>query len=247
MKKVLLILMSFVLLMSFVGCGEDDRGGSDSEDDNSNMSVSKTDANTPKETSEIGSIIKFGRYEQDNDLSNGTEEIEWIVLEKENNRMFVISKYALDGQKYDAEVIGPYNWETCTLRSWLNDAFIDNAFSDAEKSKILTSTVTAEDNLTYGTDAGNDTQDKVFLLSISEVNRYMNSLDTRKCFPTAFADSRGVFVDVVDQTCFWFLRSPGETGFRVAYVNYDGEVIYIGYPGYQVEIGVRPAMWIELD
>ena len=34
----------------------------------------------------VGDTIFFGEYEQDNNLSNGKEEIEWIVLAKENNK-----------------------------------------------------------------------------------------------------------------------------------------------------------------
>ena len=48
----------------------------------------------------VGDTVCFGTYEQDNDTSNGTENIEWKVLAKENNKVLIISKYALDCQVY---------------------------------------------------------------------------------------------------------------------------------------------------
>jgi len=44
----------------------------------------------------VGDIVYFGTYEQDNDTTNGKEDIKWLVLAKENNRVLVISDKALD-------------------------------------------------------------------------------------------------------------------------------------------------------
>lgn len=41
----------------------------------------------------VGSYVKFGSYEQDNDLSNGKEKIEWLVLDLQANEALLISKY----------------------------------------------------------------------------------------------------------------------------------------------------------
>ena len=62
----------------------------------------------------VGSIIKFGFYEQDNNSSNGKEEIEWKVLAVDGNKALVISQYALDYQKYNSTYT-PITWEECTL------------------------------------------------------------------------------------------------------------------------------------
>ena len=59
-------------------------------------------------------------------------------------------------------------WQNCSLRAWLNGTFLSTAFTSAEQAKLQTVTVKAEDNPYYGTGAGNDTQDKVYLLSIRE-------------------------------------------------------------------------------
>ena len=66
---------------------------------------------------EVGDIVYFGAYEQDNNTSNGKEDIEWIVLAKENGKVLVISKYALDCQEYNSTYTD-VTWEACSLRTW---------------------------------------------------------------------------------------------------------------------------------
>ena len=87
-----------------------------------------------------GSTIMFGHYEQDSIISNGKESIEWLVLEVENNRAFLISKYILDAQPYN-DVQAEVSWETCTLRAWMNNTFLNEAFSPAEQAAIVTTMV----------------------------------------------------------------------------------------------------------
>lgn len=82
-----------------------------------------------------GDIITFGSYEQDNDLSNGKEPIEWVVLENNEDNVKVISKYILDAvpyHQYNEEV----QWKDSTIHEWLNNEFYNAAFSDEEKKKI---------------------------------------------------------------------------------------------------------------
>lgn len=198
----------------------------------------------------VGDYVKFGSYEQDNDTSNGNEEIEWLVLEKEDDKMLVISKYALDCKPYNTEKTG-VTWETCTLRKWLNENFINAAFSDDEKAMIPTVTVSADKNPSYSTDPGNATEDKVFFLSITEANNYFASPKDRKCVPTAYAVAQGVSTDryIKDgaATCWWWLRSPGNSSSRAAGTRGGGGVDENGR--YVVNLGdaVRPAMWIDLN
>jgi len=135
--------------------------------DSSGGSSSGSDASSAK----VGDIIKFGTYEQDGNKSNGKEAIEWQVLDKKDGKLFVVSKYALDYQPFN-KVYDTIPWEKCSLRSWLNNTFINTAFTSAEKNKIQTTKVVNEDNPYWGSDGGKDTQDKVFLLSISEAAKY---------------------------------------------------------------------------
>lgn len=89
-----------------------------------------------KELSDSFESIKFGKYEQDNNLDNGKEDIEWIVLDKSNNQLLLLSKYILDNVPYN-EKNGFIVWKDSTLRNWLNTSFYDSTFNDEEKSAIL--------------------------------------------------------------------------------------------------------------
>ncbi|MCR5521153.1 MAG: DUF6273 domain-containing protein [Lachnospiraceae bacterium] len=118
-----------------------------------------------------GDIITFGAYEQDGNLANGQEPIEWVVLSKTKSQLFVVSKYALDAVPYNKYKDTKVTWETCTLRKWLNEKFYNAAFNKDEKNLIKTTTVENFDNPDpeYKTPGGNDTKDKVFLLSQLEM------------------------------------------------------------------------------
>lgn len=121
----------------------------------------------------VGDIIKFGKYEQDGNESNGKEDIEWIVLKVEKDRIYVTSKYVLDFQPFDT-VGGEVYWETSTLRKWLNNDFYNCAFSESEKQAIPLSTVKNLNNPRsyFHTEPLNDTNDKVFLLSVEDAMTY---------------------------------------------------------------------------
>ena len=103
----------------------------------------------------------------------------------------------------------------------------------------------ANKNYIYGTDAGKATQDKVFLLSISEVRKYFNSDDSRKCSPTDYADENGTFQE--HGICRWWLRSPGNNQDRAAYVSETGKEVDIGGMVNWSTVAVRPAMWIDIS
>ena len=199
-------------------------------------------------TAKVGDYVVFGTYEQDNIISNGKEAIEWIVLEVEKDKVLVISKLSLDCQKYNSTCID-VTWETSTLRKWLNEEFINTAFSESEKAKILTEKVLAHKNPNYSTVAGNSTNDKVFLLSITEANKYFDSDNERQCKPTQYAIANGAGVGVSNGNCYWWLRSPGISEDRACYVGAAGGVASSGKGG-DVDLGdisVRPAMWIDIS
>ncbi len=198
----------------------------------------------------VGDVVCFGSYEQDNKMSNVKEDIEWLVLAKEGDKALVISKYALDCQEYNTSYTS-VTWETCSLRKWLNGTFLNAAFSSAEQSSIVNTTVTVDKNPSYSTSPGNNTTDKVFLLSITEVNKYFKSYDARKCAPTDYAIAQGTDTSSSDYTdgratCWWWLRSPGGASNLAAYVISDGSA---DYEGFRVDLSggaVRPAMWIDI-
>ena len=229
-KKVIVLLIAVIMMLALTACGTFGAA----------IKV------------HIGGIIEFGAYEQDNDTSNGKEPIEWKVLARDGSKILVISKYALDAKPYDTEN-EDVTWETCSLRTWLNGTFLNEAFSEAEQSMIQTTEVSADENPDYSTDPGNDTKDKIFLLSIDEANKYfLWTYKRRMCVPTAYAIANGAgtydeYKVDGEATCWWWLRLPGCYQSDAAYVNINGSV---GSRGDYVGNGrgcVRPAMWIDLD
>ena len=192
----------------------------------------------------VGSAIKFGRYEQDNNSSNGKEDIEWIVLKNEENRLLVISKYMLDCKPYNTESIS-VTWENCSLRRWLNDSFLNTAFSSDEKEQILTITGGVGKVLLYTPNPGYDTEDKVFLLSDAEVYELYASNEAKMCIPTEYAKAQGCRVFNTEGTSWWWLRSSGVHSNFAADILPDGSTHSLGNDVISEE-GVRPALWIDL-
>lgn len=190
-------------------------------------------------SAKVGDYVTFGRYEQDNYTTNGKEKIEWLVLDKQDNRLLLISKDALNCNQFNTTDTG-ITWENCTLREWLNNDFINSAFSTAEKAMIPTITVLTDKNPEYSTAPGNSTQDQVFLLSIAEANKYFRSNTARQCEPTDYADANGAWD-------WWWLRSPGFSQNTAAYVDDVGEVVEFGEYVYIGSYAVRPALWITLE
>lgn len=189
-----------------------------------------------------GDTVLFGEYEQDKDISNGKEDIAWLVLEVKDGKALVVSKYALDCKQYNTSNTD-VTWETCTLRKWLNNDFINAAFSSYEKAMIPTVTVSADKN---STNPGNATQDQVFLLSITEANKYFGSDSARQCKPTDYAVANGSRESHSGNLCWWWLRSPGSTQDSAAYVYSSGGVIESGNDVDYNDGAVRPAMWITM-
>jgi len=164
---------------------------------------------------------------------------------KENNRLLVISRYGLDCQPYNTRDTN-VTWETCSLRKWLNNDFFKAAFNSVEQEIIPTVTVSADKNPAYSTNPGNATQDKVFLLSIPEVNKYFAYDSAMKCKPTAYARKQGVWTND-SGFCWWLLRSPGYDQYYAAIVSTHGGVSEYGHFVLYDDGAVRPALWINLE
>ena len=179
---------------------------------------------------QAGDTLTFGHYDQDGDAGNGAEDIEWIVLANNGIHCIMISKYGLDAKPYNTEQVD-VTWETCTLRKWLNDDFLNAAFTVEEQAMLETVTVTADKNPVFDTNPGNDTQDKVFLLSIDELEKYFTSDNALVCMPTNTAVANGICIwedDYDTDTCWWWLRSPGNAPYYAADVYFLGYLDYYG-------------------
>ena len=187
----------------------------------------------------VGSYLVFGAYEQDNDPSDGKEDIEWLVLDRDGDFVLIISRYVLDFQQYNANR-APVSWETCTLKTWLNNSFFHEAFSAEEQAAVR------------GDAPGNATGDRVFLLNQSELYKYFPSDESRRCAPTDYAIARGVRTSSRFQadgrdTCWWWLRWHVVSDFNAPCVNIDGCVYHLDLDLWLAYDGVRPAIWIKIQ
>ena len=177
----------------------------------------------------VGDTVIFGSYEQDNNTSNGKEDIEWIVLAKEGNKLLLISQKGLDRKPYDTSD-GKITWDKCSLRKWLNEEFQSSAFSEEEQALIQS----------------NNTTEAVFLLSIDEAKKYFSNNAARECIPTEYAQNIESREEDGATTCWWWLRSPGAIRFRIATVNINGDIYSDGSRANNNNIYVRPAIWVSI-
>ena len=224
------------------------------EDDN--MMAAAAAARNAKFT--VGNYVTFGTYPQTKAGKDATP-IEWLVLARDGDKALLISRYGLDAQPYNKDHTS-VTWETCTLRTWLNGTFYNKAFSSAEQAAILTTNVDNSKNQCYSgwsTSSGNNTQDKVFLLSYAEANKYFgvtydNSSNTKsRVAPTAYAIAQGTWTSSSNKTTdstyagWWWLRSPG------TYQDYAAIVYFVGSLDFNYvdsdSGSVRPALWVNLE
>ncbi|WP_373481739.1 DUF6273 domain-containing protein [Acetobacterium sp.] len=180
----------------------------------------------------VGDVVTFGSYNQDKIKYNLNELIEWRVVTKEGDKVLLLSNSSLDRQPYN-NTSSDTTWETCSLRLWLNDIFLNSAFSTEQQSLIAMSNLTNANNPKYATNGGNNTQDKVFVLSVVEVEKY--SLYTKDWTPSSGSNG-------------WRLRTPGKYGSYAATVyNYDEYIDYFEYSSTTEPYPIRPAIWVYMN
>lgn len=204
------------------------------------------------------------------------EPIKWRVLNRKGNDALLLADVALDDQKYNTNR-ADVTWETSSMRSWLNGYgasvnqpktdysrknFINSAFTSAQRSAIKTINVINNNNISYGTMGGNNTSDKVFLLSDSEVystdtaadygfvKNYNTYDEARRSRCSTYAYAMGTWGNINTSyrgNIYWWLRSPGyNSNCDAVVVNFSGWVD--GYPSVDsYGVGVRPALHLNLS
>ena len=197
------------------------------------------------EDAEVGDVITFGRYEQDNDPDDGTEPIDWQVLAVENSRALVISLRILDAMPYH-DAAGSVSWEKSSLRAWLNGEFLESAFNDAEKEYIRKTGISNPKNPIFETAGGSDTRDSLFLLSVSEAEKYFETDEERAGEASLYAAENGAFTDSATGNSWWWLRTPGQKNSDAAEVGVAGWILERGTFADNAAVGVRPAFWLSL-
>ena len=68
-------------------------------------------------TPAVGDVIVFGSYEQDNQLDNGKEPLEWIVLDVQDGKAMLLTKYCIDTVIFYPKRV-PMYWGKSDLRAW---------------------------------------------------------------------------------------------------------------------------------
>ena len=209
--------------------------------------------------------IYFGNYWQNDtngdgkaDQNDQKEPIKWRVLSVNGNDAFLLADRNLDAGSYN-EKFTDVTWATCTLRTWLNDTFLNTAFTPAEQTAIKNTTVVNKDNPYYGTEGGENTIDKVYLLSIAEVcntaygfnGEFDTNSETREAKNTAYAKECGAWTSTSTEyegNGWWWLRSPGtDRSINASYVDDSGYGDYDGYSVDTVIDAVRPALHLNLS
>lgn len=205
-----------------------------------------------------GDIITFGMYPQTADGADRTP-ITWRVLHNSGSELFILSAYIVDCKRYHAEYVA-VTWRDCDLRKWLNDAFYDAAFNAAEKECVKTTRCT--DN----GEGSPDTEDRVFLLSVAEVERLTDVLgkDIRRAIGTAYAKVKkadGCHLYVYDKSVrddyvtengqthgcsWWWLRTQGNSPSRAFFIGTRASIRSYCRVN-RISYGVRPALTLTLQ
>lgn len=176
---------------------------------------------------QVGNTLEFGTYEQDGDISNGAEAIQWKAISVEEGKVTLLSEYNLECKKYN-DVWENISWEDCSLRTWLNNDFYNNAFSISEKKAIV---------------AHPDTNDLVSILSADEW-RSCGTLGISGGTPnTEYAIGQGVFND--SGTGWSWLRDEGIDKDHAQEIDCTGSVNTYGSFVDCDNDGVRPVIIIS--
>ena len=192
-----------------------------------------------------GKIVVFGSWEQDNDPENGPEPISWQVLDVQDNEVLMTSFYTLDRHRY-AQDYANCTWAESDMRLWLNTDFYQTAFTPEEQARILETPLVTAANTVYDVSSGEDTVDRIFLLSVEEVKQFMPETEDRTCSPTPFALAKNAFANEYGNA-WWMLRTSGENGRSIVYINSDGTFNFEGCTVNSDGGSTRPALRIRWE
>lgn len=234
----------------------------------------------------VWDAVYFGNYWQNDTNGDGVADtkddkipIKWRVLSVSGDDIFLLADKNLDCKEYNT-LETDVTWETCTLRSWLNgydsfanvanidysfgnNNFIDNAFSSVEQLDIRKVDIKNYDNLLTNVSGGNNTYDKIYLLSQKEATTEAygfspneDTEDEARCAKnTSFTNDKGAstYDSKLDENQkyvgngWWWLRTPGIDSKHAQRVNNFGKVYSDGRGVDEYERVVRPAIHINLS
>lgn len=219
------------------------KGFSDSE-----QRLAEIEAPVTKEklkTADEKTHITFGSYEQDGDLSNGAEPIEWLIVKKEDDKVLLTTKYALEARPLNVNN-GPCKWESCSMRTWLGNEFMNKAFTEAQQALICE---TKNKNVVDSTDAGikaaYTTTDKVFLFDSADAYDFLE-WEERQVIATPYAVQTGAYTDEATGLCWWWTRSPGMSNEMFLFSDLEGLINDEGDGVANKLICARPVIYLSI-
>ena len=186
----------------------------------------------------VGDEVFFGRFPDEEDYI--MKPLKWRVLSIEDGKALLITDQEIISQR--RELTQRDVWAKSPVRELLNKGFYETAFSEEEKKQIITSHIVTPKNKEQRVDGGPDTKDKVFLLCVEEVEKYMPTEDSRKTTATEYAHRQH---PTKRDWGFWQLRTPGKDGWGSLAVS-ESSGTYCASTGNHVGYSyIRPAIWIK--
>lgn len=180
-------------------------------------------------TLEVGCKIRFGQYRQ----NNAVDDITWVILEKKDDLFLVTSEKILDCQPYAIEK-QKANWQQSYIRRWLNNTFLQMAFSKEEQKRIHP--VMIEEPIEKS--GCIDCYDKITLFTPEEAEKYFEFDDDRLFEPTEYARAFGAIPGD------WWLKSGSYCeGSHDEFSS--GEISWCST--FNCSRGVKPCMWIKMQ
>lgn len=161
------------------------------------------------------------------------EPIKWRVLKNSDDELLLAADSALDDKKFN-DNSGDVTWENSSIRTWLNNNFINSAFSQQEQAIINTSNVVNSVTNSKGINSGSDTQDKVYLLGSSEItnNEYGFASDenyqshSRLFHGTSYAEAKGAYLEDNGNITYYWLRTSARDHLTAGIGLYNGSITY---------------------
>lgn len=201
-----------------------------------------------------GDIVTFGAYEQDADSRDGAEALAWIVLDAEEGRALLLAVDVLEPVSFH-DRFEEITWEDCSLRKWLNSAFLEETFSEQEKERILEVENENPGNPGMHSHGGGKTRDRIFLLSMEEASAYFRTQEERFVLGAADATKYALLnhleVSPEDSAApgkaCWWTRTSGSDQYAAVFVDRDGTVYSAGAQiSHETYCGLRPAVWVRI-
>lgn len=200
------------------------------------------------------------------------EPIRWRILSTNGEKALILCDSIVTNMAYQLDCTydngtwcttangapeGTYqnNYKYSEVKRWLNEVFYQTAFTELQRGIMLASTLDTSTECII-TSSNEHTDDKIFILSHTEVNSDMygfssdyDAFDTARQMPTSdYARAKGAYVETLSYyygNGVWWLRSPYGTCSDIVYVvSSNGYANGASNTG--CYYGIVPAMYINL-